>query len=253
MPPNPEKRFESRWRLLCSARDVFARDGYYRASLNEIANDAGVTTGSIYSHFRDKEDLFVSVVREVAEDATHELRQLPDAFNELEPAVAELADRYAHVVDGWPDWPLLAQASLTFRAHRTDSRDAQDLAAAHEAVQRELAGLLARIAANLGRQLRRTPEIAARTIGASLYGLAFERALNPTVIDDTTLRSFVATTLRWALEREPIGLIDPLAETPEAVVSRDERNPLHPSGGVHLRAPSSVAPESALEPAELPF
>jgi AcrR family transcriptional regulator len=58
MPPNPDKPFESRWRLLCSARNVFARDGYYRASLNEIASNAGVTTGSIYSHFRDKEDLF---------------------------------------------------------------------------------------------------------------------------------------------------------------------------------------------------
>ena len=47
--------------LLAAAAKVFSERGYEAASLREICADAGILAGSMYHHFRSKEDLFVSV------------------------------------------------------------------------------------------------------------------------------------------------------------------------------------------------
>jgi AcrR family transcriptional regulator len=50
----------TRDRLLDSAARVIAREGYHRARLVDVARDAGLTTGAVYSNFRDKEELFLA-------------------------------------------------------------------------------------------------------------------------------------------------------------------------------------------------
>ena len=49
---------KTRQHLLDAALEVFWRDGVTRASLQAIAQEAGVTRGSLYWHFKNKEDLF---------------------------------------------------------------------------------------------------------------------------------------------------------------------------------------------------
>ena len=65
MSPKPsirdEQRALTRARLLDAARRVFARRGFHAASLEEIAQEAGATTGAIYSNFAGKEDLFLAL------------------------------------------------------------------------------------------------------------------------------------------------------------------------------------------------
>jgi AcrR family transcriptional regulator len=55
------RSLETRRRLLDAAKDIFVRDGYERAQLDEIAAAAGRTKGAIYGHFKDKEDLFLAL------------------------------------------------------------------------------------------------------------------------------------------------------------------------------------------------
>lgn len=45
-------------RLLDAARKVFAKYGYDGASLDQVANAAGMTKGAVYHHFDSKADLF---------------------------------------------------------------------------------------------------------------------------------------------------------------------------------------------------
>ena len=45
---------------------MIAERGFHEASLQEIASRAGLTTGAVYSNFRNKEDLFLAVIRQVA-------------------------------------------------------------------------------------------------------------------------------------------------------------------------------------------
>lgn len=53
---------ETRDRIIASAARVFARKGFSRATLDEVAADAGVTKGAIYWHFRNKNDLLFAML-----------------------------------------------------------------------------------------------------------------------------------------------------------------------------------------------
>jgi len=48
--------------LLEAAAKVFVRDGYEKAALADIAETAGKTRGAVYTHFKDKEEMFLSLV-----------------------------------------------------------------------------------------------------------------------------------------------------------------------------------------------
>ena len=63
-------RGDSRERIVAAAVRVFARKGFQRASLDEIAADAGLTKGAIYWHFRSKNDLFFSLLERCFERNT---------------------------------------------------------------------------------------------------------------------------------------------------------------------------------------
>ncbi|WP_424185775.1 TetR/AcrR family transcriptional regulator [Actinokineospora sp. G85] len=47
-----------------AAREVFLRDGFTRASVDEIATQASVSKRTIYNHFTDKEALFTEIIEE---------------------------------------------------------------------------------------------------------------------------------------------------------------------------------------------
>jgi AcrR family transcriptional regulator len=57
-----QKKAESRRRILDAAREVFFRDGFMRANLDEIAEKAGVAKGTLYRYFESKADLYVAVL-----------------------------------------------------------------------------------------------------------------------------------------------------------------------------------------------
>jgi AcrR family transcriptional regulator len=46
-----QSRANTRDRLLAAARSVFARSGFHGASVDEIAAEAGFSTGALYSNF----------------------------------------------------------------------------------------------------------------------------------------------------------------------------------------------------------
>jgi AcrR family transcriptional regulator len=53
---------ETRERIIASAARVFARKGFQKASLDEVAADAGLTKGAIYWHFKNKNDLLFAML-----------------------------------------------------------------------------------------------------------------------------------------------------------------------------------------------
>ncbi len=59
---------ETKEKLLASAKTEFMEKGYAKASLRKICANAGVTTGALYFFFKDKEDLFRSIVEKPLRD-----------------------------------------------------------------------------------------------------------------------------------------------------------------------------------------
>ncbi|HET9354936.1 MAG TPA: TetR/AcrR family transcriptional regulator [Sphingomicrobium sp.] len=63
--PRWQRRAEERPSEICAAAlEVFAEKGFAAAKLDEIAKRAGVSKGTLYLYFADKEELFRAVVRD---------------------------------------------------------------------------------------------------------------------------------------------------------------------------------------------
>ena len=62
-PQRSRKGVQTRARLIDAAKVVFERDGFLEARISDIAEHAGLATGSFYHYFESKEQIF----REVAE------------------------------------------------------------------------------------------------------------------------------------------------------------------------------------------
>lgn len=74
--------------ILDAAERVFQRRGVSRTSLQEIAQDAGLTRGAIYWHFQNKSDVFDAMMQRVT---------LPMAATLQAPPEAEAADPLQHL------------------------------------------------------------------------------------------------------------------------------------------------------------
>ena len=73
--PRWQRRAEDRPREICAAAlEVFAEKGFAAARLEEIAKRAGVSKGTLYLYFKDKEQLFRAVVRDTVGPNVENLR-----------------------------------------------------------------------------------------------------------------------------------------------------------------------------------
>lgn len=73
-----EEAAATRAHLLDTAEQVFAERGVSRASLQDIADAAGVTRGAIYWHFKDKAELYLAMVDRVCLPCEVALESLGD-------------------------------------------------------------------------------------------------------------------------------------------------------------------------------
>jgi AcrR family transcriptional regulator len=60
-----EKAAARREAILTAALDEFSAQGFAAARMDDVARRAGVAKGTIYLHFRDKEELFQELIRSV--------------------------------------------------------------------------------------------------------------------------------------------------------------------------------------------
>lgn len=72
------RKAESRRRILESARDVFFRDGFMHANLDEVAARAGVAKGTLYRYFDSKAELYVAVLAEDGSAFERRMRETVD-------------------------------------------------------------------------------------------------------------------------------------------------------------------------------
>ena len=83
---------EARERIVAAAHDQVAEGGYASASVQAVANRAGVATGSVYRHFPSKAELFGEVFRR---QANQELAVL----EEIAAGAGGVRDRLAAAVE----------------------------------------------------------------------------------------------------------------------------------------------------------
>jgi AcrR family transcriptional regulator len=70
-----EKREANRQRILRAARAVFGKRGFHGASIDQIADEAGLSNGAIYYNFESKGDLFLALLEERSEERIRHMRR----------------------------------------------------------------------------------------------------------------------------------------------------------------------------------
>ncbi len=65
MSPRPNASAERTPQILDAAMAVFARLGFHKARMDDIAQDAGVSKGTLYLYFKSKDDLIAAILRRI--------------------------------------------------------------------------------------------------------------------------------------------------------------------------------------------
>jgi TetR/AcrR family fatty acid metabolism transcriptional regulator len=97
---------EKRQLILDAAVRVFARSGYHKARVGDIAAEAGVAHGLLYHYFDSKEELLATIFRETWSDLLHALREVEDGSG---PAGEQLRQVTAILLRSWRRNPDLVR------------------------------------------------------------------------------------------------------------------------------------------------
>ncbi|MBE9191546.1 helix-turn-helix transcriptional regulator [Gloeocapsopsis crepidinum LEGE 06123] len=98
---------DTRSRILQAAQQVFAQEGYERATLDAIANAIGLTKGAVYWHFQSKSDLFLALLEEQLQSPlsiTPEVAQQTLNHPNPQAEVAKVLARQLHHITANPNW-----------------------------------------------------------------------------------------------------------------------------------------------------
>lgn len=88
-----EEKEKTRIALLNSALEIFYQKGFANATLNDVAQNAGVTRGAVYWHFKNKTDLFFALGEEVDRKLTEKYSTLfPKRAGTLEDVKNDLLE-----------------------------------------------------------------------------------------------------------------------------------------------------------------
>ncbi|MBF0643737.1 MULTISPECIES: TetR/AcrR family transcriptional regulator [Pseudomonas] len=73
---------QTRARLIASARQAFARQGYAKTSMDDLTAEAGLTRGALYHHFGDKQGLLAAVVEQIDSEMDERLEAISAAASD---------------------------------------------------------------------------------------------------------------------------------------------------------------------------
>jgi AcrR family transcriptional regulator len=87
---------EKKSMILDAATKIFAEKGYQYATISEVAKEAGISTGLLYSYFKNKLDLLLSVVllfwQNINQTNQEKLTSIRDPFDKLVVVLHNIED-----------------------------------------------------------------------------------------------------------------------------------------------------------------
>jgi AcrR family transcriptional regulator len=177
-----ERRDRTRRRLLAAARRVFGREGYGAATLDRIAEEAGLSRGALYYNFpRGKRDLFLALLTERVSQRADALREALDSGGTDLAGIVQGAERAAvgssAAMREYREW---WSVFFEFALHAArDRRFAREFARHEGRIRTVLTELIEQRAEALGAErLPLSPEELAVGLTALGNGLALEQLID---------------------------------------------------------------------------
>jgi AcrR family transcriptional regulator len=137
--PKWQRRADERPREICAAAlEVFAEKGFAAAKLDEIARRAGVSKGTLYLYFKDKQELFRAVVRSAIVPNIEAITSAVSALN------APVSDVVRMFLDGFAEREARLPVGAVAKIVIGESRNFPELARVwHDEVASRAIGALA--------------------------------------------------------------------------------------------------------------
>lgn len=95
---NPEKKEA----IFIAAAKLFANEGFYRVSVREICEAAGVTKPVLYYYFKDKESLLYELVQETTNIAQNLIKKHPASEGDFNLFLRGVVNLYAEFISQYP-------------------------------------------------------------------------------------------------------------------------------------------------------
>lgn len=96
-PVKLTKGQRTRAQLITAAREVFAEQGYFTCRLTDITDRVGCSTGTLYTYFRNREDILAAIIQDYQETVLH----APTPAQWDADPVARIAHANRHYVDSY--------------------------------------------------------------------------------------------------------------------------------------------------------
>jgi AcrR family transcriptional regulator len=172
--------------LVAAAANVFLRRGFQAASLREIAGEAGMTTGAIYSNFDGKADLFLAVLEEKLDPRLATMYEAARTAP-LHGVGAQVGEEFAVYLKRRRRWLILL---IEFWAQAArDPKLRPKFAQRHGRLRAAVGEVVAERAARLGYALPLPAGDLATLLIALTNGMAVERLADPAVPEDLYARA----------------------------------------------------------------
>jgi AcrR family transcriptional regulator len=173
-------RSATRQALLSAAVTVFARQGIARTSLSEIAAEAGLTKGAVYSNFASKDELLLAIMESHLIERMRDATAVFDGELSTPDAVRVAGARLLAAVVADAAWHQLLLEYWTLALH--DETVMTKLAQRRREVRATVARAIATAADAQGVTLPITPEELAVTLMALSNGYAVERSIDEAAV-----------------------------------------------------------------------
>jgi AcrR family transcriptional regulator len=196
-----ERKDETRAELIQAAAGVFARRGFHGASLEQIAEEAGFSTGAIYWHFSGKDDLFLAVYENYATTRAGEWEKIQaNAQGDTGQRARAYADQWMARLRRDPEFMVL---TLEFVVHAWRHRALRQAFGPRAAFGRmALARILEEETTAQGLELPMAAEDLAAILRELGSGLALAKLADPDAIPDRLFGDFVEVFFNLLADRQ---------------------------------------------------
>ena len=196
-----QSRANTRERLLSSARGAFARSGFHGASVDEIASEAGFSTGALYSNFDGKEDLFLVLMEREIEEHAREIAEAVGARDSMAEKATGGARQWMTMIDREPELLLLFMEFWAYGVR--DPRMRPKVAARFAQMRQVITKLIADGVREFDLELDIPAEQLALVIDALADGIARQKLADPDAVPDDLMGKVLALLLSAA--SRPVG------------------------------------------------
>jgi AcrR family transcriptional regulator len=188
-----QSRANTRERLLTAARSVFASSGFHGASVEEIASEAGFSTGALYSNFEGKEDLFLVLMEREIEEHAQEISRAVAAQASIADRATGGARQWMTMIEREPEALLLFMEFWAYGVRDTAMRP--KVAARFAQMRQVLTTLIADGVRDFDLELAIPAEQLAIAIDALADGIARQKLADPDAVPDDLMGRVIALLL----------------------------------------------------------